>query len=46
VDRGKIGRGTFETFGKPDPTGYQDKFGKQSPSGTVQTVTTTASESN
>jgi type I restriction enzyme R subunit len=27
VDRGKIGRGTFETFGKPDPTGYQDKYG-------------------
>ncbi len=28
VDRGAIGRGTFETFGKPDyPTGYQDKYG-------------------
>jgi len=27
VDRGKIGRGTFETFGQPDPTGYQDKYG-------------------
>jgi len=27
VDRGKIGRGTFETFGKPDPTGYLDKYG-------------------
>ncbi|TEU15356.1 MAG: HsdR family type I site-specific deoxyribonuclease, partial [Anaerolineales bacterium] len=27
VDRGKIGRGTFETFGKPDPSGYQDKYG-------------------
>jgi len=27
VDRGRIGRGTFETFGKPDPTGYLDKYG-------------------
>jgi type I restriction enzyme R subunit len=27
IDNGKIGRGTFETFGKPDPTGYQDKYG-------------------
>ncbi len=27
VDRGKVGRGTFETFGKPDPSGYQDKYG-------------------
>jgi type I restriction enzyme R subunit len=27
IDRGIIGRGTFETFGKPDPTGYQDKYG-------------------
>jgi len=27
VDRGKIGRGTFETFGKPDPSGYLDKYG-------------------
>jgi hypothetical protein len=27
IDRGKIGRGTFETFGKPDPAGYQDKYG-------------------
>lgn len=27
IDRGKIGRGTFETFGKPDPSGYQDKYG-------------------
>jgi type I restriction enzyme R subunit len=27
VDRGRIGRGTFETFGKADPGGYQDKYG-------------------
>jgi len=27
VDKGKIGRGTFETFGKADPEGYQDKYG-------------------
>jgi type I restriction enzyme R subunit len=27
VDRGIIGRGTFETFGKPDPSGYLDKYG-------------------
>ncbi|HEY76397.1 MAG TPA: HsdR family type I site-specific deoxyribonuclease [Thermoflexia bacterium] len=27
VDRGRIGRGTFETFGRPDPTGYLDKYG-------------------
>jgi type I restriction enzyme R subunit len=27
IDRGRIGRGTFETFGKPDPAGYQDKYG-------------------
>jgi type I restriction enzyme R subunit len=27
VDRGKVGRGTFETFGKPDPSGYLDKYG-------------------
>ena len=27
VDKGKIGRGTFETFGKSDPDGYQDKYG-------------------
>jgi type I restriction enzyme R subunit len=27
VDRGKIGQGTFETFGKPDPGGYLDKYG-------------------
>jgi type I restriction enzyme R subunit len=27
VDRGVVGRGTFETFGKPDPTGYMDKYG-------------------
>jgi type I restriction enzyme R subunit len=28
VDKGKIGRGTFETFGKPDyPSGYLDKYG-------------------
>jgi len=26
VDRGKIGRGTFETFGKFDPEGYLDKY--------------------
>jgi len=27
IDRGIIGRGTFETFGRPDPDGYQDKYG-------------------
>jgi type I restriction enzyme R subunit len=27
IDRGIVGRGTFETFGKPDPDGYQDKYG-------------------
>ena len=27
IDRGRIGRGTFETFGRPDPTGYLDKYG-------------------
>ena len=27
VDKGKIGRGTFETFGKADAAGYQDKYG-------------------
>jgi type I restriction enzyme R subunit len=27
IDRGKVGRGTFETFGKPDPSGYLDKYG-------------------
>ena len=27
VDRGVVGRGTFETFGKPDPGGYLDKYG-------------------
>jgi type I restriction enzyme R subunit len=27
VDRGKVGRGTFETFGQADPGGYQDKYG-------------------
>jgi len=27
VDKGQVGRGTFETFGKPDPTGYLDKYG-------------------
>lgn len=27
IDKGKIGKGTFETFGKADPTGYQDKYG-------------------
>jgi type I restriction enzyme R subunit len=26
VDKGKVGQGTFETFGKPDPTGYLDKY--------------------
>jgi len=26
VDKGKVGRGTFETFGKPDPSGYLDKY--------------------
>jgi len=27
VDKGKIGRGTFATFGGPDPQGYLDKYG-------------------
>ncbi len=27
IDRGIVGRGTFETFGKPDPDGYLDKYG-------------------
>ena len=27
IDRGIVGRGTFETFGRPDPDGYQDKYG-------------------
>lgn len=27
VDKGKVGRGTFETFGKPDPDGYLDRYG-------------------
>ncbi|MGA9350825.1 MAG: HsdR family type I site-specific deoxyribonuclease [Anaerolineae bacterium] len=27
IDRGIVGRGTFETFGQPDPDGYQDKYG-------------------
>jgi type I restriction enzyme R subunit len=27
IDRGRIGQGTFETFGKADPEGYQDKYG-------------------
>jgi type I restriction enzyme R subunit len=27
IDRGLVGQGTFETFGKPDPDGYQDKYG-------------------
>ena len=27
VDRGKVGRGTFATFGGPDPGGYLDKYG-------------------
>ena len=27
VDKGKVGRGTFETFGRPDPGGYLDKYG-------------------
>jgi len=26
VDKGKVGRGIFETFGKPDPSGYLDKY--------------------
>lgn len=26
IDRGTIGRGTFETFGKHDPAGYLDKY--------------------
>ena len=27
IDRGRIGQGTFETFGNADPDGYQDKYG-------------------
>ncbi len=27
VDKGQVGRGTFEKFGKPDPDGYLDKYG-------------------
>jgi len=27
IDKGKIGRGTFETFGRYDPQGYLDKYG-------------------
>ena len=27
IDRGIVGQGTFETFGKPDADGYQDKYG-------------------
>jgi len=27
IDRGVVGRGTFETFGKPDPGGYLDRYG-------------------
>jgi len=27
VDKGKVGQGTFETFGQPDPGGYLDKYG-------------------
>ncbi len=27
IDKGKIGQGTFEKFGKPDPLGYLDKYG-------------------
>jgi type I restriction enzyme, R subunit len=27
IDKGKIGQGTFEKFGKHDPEGYQDKYG-------------------
>jgi type I restriction enzyme R subunit len=27
IDRGKIGQGTFATFGGPDPRGYLDKYG-------------------
>ena len=26
IDRGKVGRGTFEMFGKHDPEGYHDKY--------------------
>lgn len=26
IDRGKVGRGTFEMFGKHDPQGYHDKY--------------------
>ncbi len=26
IDRGKIGKGTFELYGKPDPAGYHDKY--------------------
>lgn len=27
IDKGIVGRGTFETFGKPDPDGYLDHYG-------------------
>jgi type I restriction enzyme R subunit len=27
IDRGRVGQGTFEMFGKFDPTGYHDKYG-------------------
>ena len=27
IDRGKVGRGTFETFGRADDKGYLDKYG-------------------
>ncbi len=26
IDKGKVGRGTFEMFGRYDPEGYQDKY--------------------
>lgn len=27
IDKGKVGKGTFEKFGKHDPDGYTDKYG-------------------
>lgn len=27
IDRGQVGRGTFETFGGPDEDGYHDRYG-------------------
>lgn len=27
IDRGQVGQGTFELFGKPDADGYHDKYG-------------------